>query len=152
MENYEILLAIDNVLSVKSSAVLRSVSKITREYITLKKYSFYKIFKQLKTTEDLIIIMLFKSDPSFLSIETDYYYSIEYHKYGKGIKEYVINSTFYQCVKDFIQANFEYQYYDYQIVELIKEHCEMYSIYKPLLSLLIQLCYEEYTLIKNPIY
>ena len=150
MDNYEVLLAIDNVLSVKSSAVLRTVSKITKQYITPKKYSFYKFFKQLNFDKDLIIKMLFNSDPVFIKIKTEYYFPIEYHKYGNQIKEYVLNTVYYWCIQDFSEtlADFEYENYGYSLIELIKEHCEIYCDYSPLLNLLIQLCYEEYNPVK----
>ena len=59
MENIQVLLPLNNILTVKSAAILRTVSKICKNYVKVKDYSFYKIFKQLNLSVDSVIKLVF---------------------------------------------------------------------------------------------
>ena len=142
-------MALDNVLTVKSSVILRTVSKTIRKYITRKKNIFYKIFQQLNFTEINIIKMLFESDQVFINndIDEEYYLPIETHKHGLKIKEYICNTNvWWLCIMDFIEiinnenfnANLEND--NTTLINFTCDHCVMYSSYKPLQGIFIELC------------
>ena len=146
------MVSMNNYLSIKSAARLRSISHIFKDFIIVKKYSFYRIFKQLTFSPDEIIKMLFKSDKLFLENESDelYFLSITNHKYGFKLKEYVLNTVYYWCIMDFAEvlAEDHIQTNNISVNDAIYElaciHTEMYTDYKPLQGLLIELCCNEY--------
>lgn len=151
MENLEVLSPLNNVLTVKSAAILRCVSKITNYYIKPKEYSFYKIFKKLYSFNFRVDIvdMLFESDQIYLDNfdSEEYFYPIENHYRGKQIKEYVYK-YYYQCISDFLHNfnNFsEAKNAGLDLLITIADHCGDYDDNSRLLcGILIELCLEEY--------
>ena len=142
-------MAIDNHLSVKSTARLRCVSKTTEKYITPKKYSFYSIFKRLDLSPNSIIKMLFETDKEFIN-EVYYrypFYPIKNHKYGYGIQQYITYTSDYMCIWDFYEliSDFNHENYGFELLELAYDHCSHYTSYKPLRGLLTEMCVCEYT-------
>jgi hypothetical protein len=143
METPDILMALNNKLSVKSGAILRSVSKTIKLYIVVKNYSFYRIFKQLSCYMDNIIEMLFEYDQDFINEEydEDFYFPIENHILGLKIKEYVLNSNYYWVIMDFADTLININPNDvFPLYQLACDHCVLYTQYKPLQGLLIELC------------
>ena len=145
MENTQILSPLNNVLTVKSAAILRTVSKTCKNYIKVKNYSFYKIFKQLNLSTDSVVKMLFEADTEFTTddfFET-FYLPIEYHKFGEKIKEIVLNSEYYWCIMEFAEELIAYNEDDEPDIsrlQLACDHCVLYTSYVPLQGLLIELC------------
>ena len=146
MENTQILLPLNKILSVKSAAILRTVSKICKNYIKVKNYSFYKIFKQLDLSIDSVIKMVFETDQDFINEDEyeDYFLSIKNHKFGDKLKELVLNSKYFYCLEEF--SDFLIDYGDHlggTVEQYACEHCLLYTNYKPLQGLLIELCIEK---------
>jgi hypothetical protein len=103
MENCNILMSINDSLSLKSQVRLKCVSKTCYKHIIIKNYSFYRIFKKLKISVNRIIRMLYELDNNFIIKDAleSFYYPIENHKYGLEIKRYVLNSYYYICIDNF---------------------------------------------------
>ena len=151
MEHPDVLMGVNNILTIKSAAIMRTISKTFKYYIKVKEYSFYHIFKHLSVNEDSIIEMLFNYDSDFVEQDDleDYFFPIENHTIGPKIKEYIINkSTYYQCIMDFAEALIDgsyylNQYHPHPLYELACTHCMLFTDFKPLQGLLIELCVEK---------
>lgn len=146
MENTQILLPLNKILSVKSAAILRTVSKICKNYIKVKNYSFYKIFKQLDLSIDSVIKMVFETDQDFINEDEyeDYFLSIKNHKFGDKLKELVLNSKYFYCLEEFSDFLIDYgENLGGTVEQYACEHCLLYTNYKPLQGLLIELCIEK---------
>ena len=65
MENCNILISINDSLSLKSQVRLKCVSKTCYKHIIIKNYSCYRIFKKLKISVNRIIRMLYELDNNF---------------------------------------------------------------------------------------
>ena len=146
MENTQILLPLNKILSVKSAAILRTVSKICKNYIKVKNYSFYKIFKQLDLSIDSVIKMVFETDQDFITEDEyeDYFLSIKNHKFGDKLKELVLNSKYFYCLEEFSDFLIDYgENLGGTVEQYACEHCLLYTNYKPLQGLLIELCIEK---------
>jgi hypothetical protein len=141
METPDVLMALNNKLSVKSGAILRSVSKTTKFYISVKNYSFYRIFKQLNF--DNIIEMLFEYDQDFVDQDyiEDFYYPIENHKLGPRIKEYILNK-YEDIIINFSELLMNWHDIYLSLQQMACDYCVIYTQYKPLQGLLIELCVE----------
>jgi hypothetical protein len=146
MDTLDVIFPLNGYLSVKSSSRLKCVSKFFKMYIIVKEYSFYRIFKQLNITTELIIETLFESDKNFVNREAEeiYYYPIKKHKHGLNIKEYVKKSSYRWCIFDFAETLVTNDDPDYFIHDMISHHCQVYTEYSPLQGLLYELCCEEY--------
>ena len=143
MDDLQILIALNNYLSVKSAARLRCVSKTTEKYITPKKYSFYSIFKKIDLSSDNIIKMLFESDKVFIEYQKneELYLPIKYHRFSNTILKYVLSvNYYYYCLLLFSEYLIESNDNNLDIEEMAKIHCEEYTDYKPLLGILIECC------------
>ena len=142
MDDLQVLLPLNNYLSVKSAARLRCVSTITRDVIKLKNYSFYNIFKQLDLSPEYVIKMLFESDKQFVFYHEHavFYMPISRHKYGKGIKEY-IKVRFYNCINSFNERLKRYPPTRHKNLHMdARDHAFDYTSYRPLRFLLTELC------------
>ena len=153
MNTSGVLTPLNEYLTIKSAAILRSVSKSTQYCIKVKEYRYYRIFKKLKTDQLSIIKMLLNSDPTWLEYLAGYYIheNINFHKYGNRIKEYVENTEYYMCVMEFketIRQHFD-ENEDITVEQLniaLDNHCNDYTDYEPLFELLVVMCYEEFLL------
>jgi hypothetical protein len=150
LENQQILVPLNTALTVKSGARLRAVSRSCRDYIQVKEYSFYKIFKQLDFSFDTVLRMWFNTDRLYLQEDEyePYYFPIEMHTHGTYIKKRVLESYYFWCLAEFAEELIAYN--DNQehedpldILQLACDHCSNYTEYKPLVGLLIQLCNEQ---------
>jgi len=146
----QIIEPLHDYLSVKSQARLRSVSKFFIRTVVVKNYSFYEKYKKIKEYiyPEYILNVLFKTDIDYIEREKYYttFYPIEFHLYGKEIKKYIISSKWYWCVIDFAQIICENDSDNFILIDEICNHCQYYADNRPLQSVLIQLCYEEYKL------
>ena len=143
LNNYNVMLTMNNYLSVKSAINLRCASHIFKDFIIVKK--FYHIFKQLNCSVDNVIKMLFNADPLFIEQEKNdaYFYNILFHKYGYKIKDYVLNTKYryHWCIVDFAQILIdETPEENSTLLELACIHCCEWTNYSPLQGLLIELC------------
>lgn len=147
MQNSQILLPLNDVLTVKSAARMLCVCKTFKLYIEVKNYSFYRIFKQLDFKKETIIKMMFKTDQEFIEQDDleDYYYNIENHKYGNSIREYVINN-YLNIILDFVDSIHDQGLHNFGNIELMQCACD-YIVdifdYKPLQGILVELCIDE---------
>jgi hypothetical protein len=95
-----------------------------------------------------MVVVLFRMDEKFIINEMLYstFYEIEYHKYGRKLKQY-IKKKFFNVIYDFIRIFLlmpeDIQKQTYTVMDEICAHCQWYSSYRPLQSALIQLCYEK---------
>ena len=145
METPDILMALNNKLSLKSRAIMRSVSKTIKFYIVVKNYSFYKLFKQLNCHVDNVIEMLFEYDQEFVEQDylEDFYYPIKNHILGLKLKEYILNTQYYYIIRDFVEILNNINFNDHMpLHQLACDYCVMYTQYKPLQGILIELCVE----------
>ena len=147
MQNSQILLPLNDILTVKSAARSRCVCKTFKLYIKVKNYSFYRIFKQLEINKETIITMMFETDQEFIEQDNveDFYYDIKNHKYGSFIKEYVINSYF-NYVVDFVDSIHDQGLHNFVHGEIMQCACDYIVLifnYKPLQGVLIELCIDE---------
>lgn len=136
-------------ISLVSQARMRSVSKFFRDTIILKKYSWYHHFKKIKENicKENLISIIFEMDQQYIQDEELYavYLPIENHLYGSNLKHFIKLSDWYCCVIDFGEImKVHGKEEDFDIVEEVCNHCEVYTEYRPLQSALIQLCFEEY--------
>ena len=149
MDNIQVLLPLNNILTVKSAAILRTVSKICKNYVKVKNYSFYKIFKQLDLSVDSVIKMVFKADEDFITDDEDedYFILIKNHKFGDKLKEIVINSKYYWCLQEFAEELIQFGQWNMDryttLIQVACDHCMRYTDYQPLQGLLIELCVEK---------
>ena len=140
MENSQILQPLNDVLTVKQSIILRTVSKTCKLYI--KKRSIYKLFKQLNLSVDNVIKMIFEADQVFIEQESeeDYYLPIELHTFSEQLKK-ITYSKYFVCLEEF--SDFLIDYGDHlggTVEQYAYEHCVHFTDYKPLQGLLIELC------------
>jgi hypothetical protein len=150
MEQLGVLIPLNDYLTVKSAAILRVVSKTCKNYIEVKKFSFYSLFKKLEIDELNVIKMLLKSDKVWMdhnsvNFGTD---SINIHKHGNEIKRYIERTEFYDCITDFEKKLDEELIISdpsdfYFPGHTIDEHCADYTDYYPLYEILITICYEK---------
>jgi hypothetical protein len=147
MENCSILICLNDSLSLKSQVRLKCVSKTCYEYIIIKNYSFYRIFKKLKINVNSIIKMLYELDNNFIIKDAleSFYYPIENHKYGLEIKNYVLNTYYYLCIHNFKEILEDLNKEEEENFDnILYYHCIDYTDYVPLQSLLQELCNEHY--------
>jgi hypothetical protein len=146
MEQLGVLIPLNDYLTLKSATIMRSVSKTFNKYIEVKKYSFYRIFKQLEINELSIIKMLLNSDQNWLSNDC-YDGFLVFHKNGKKIEKYIENTQFYMCVVEF-QEKLDGLWDDYPVDEFIEDeayhHSDQYTNYEPLQKILFKLCLDLY--------
>ena len=147
MEQLGVLIPLNDYLTVKSASIMRSVSKTFKNYIEVKNYSFYRIFKQLKIDELSIIKMLLNTDQNWLSRDC-YDGFLVFHKYGKKIERYIENTQFYMCVVEF-QEKLDGLWEDYpvdddNIEDEAYHHSDQYTNYEPLQKILFKLCLDLY--------
>ena len=141
MENIEVLMPLNTVLTVKSASILRAVSKTCKYFIKVKNYSFYKIFKQLDLSVDSVIKMIFEADSHFLDHDHDelYYFPIKFHDFGDKLKEIVLDSKYYFCFQDFADI-LKNAGIGRTLNQIACDHCMIYTDYYPLQGLLIEMC------------
>ena len=144
MENIGVLMPLNEILTVKSAAILRTVSKTCKYFVKVKEYSFYKIFKQLDLSIDNVIKMVFEADLHFLDHDKDetFYLSIENHEYGDKLKELVLDSKYYFCLTEFADHITEYNIdtNDDDFLQIACDFCVLHTPYHPLQGLLIEMC------------
>jgi len=141
MENSQILQPLNNILTIKQSIILRSVSKTCKLYI--KKRSIYKFFKQLNLSVDNVIKMIFEADQVFIEQESeeDYYLPIELHTFSEQLKKIIFDSKYFYCLEEFSDFLIDYgENLGGTVEQYACEHCLLYTNYKPLQGLLIELC------------
>jgi len=146
LDNYTIIIILNHFISYKSQLCLSLVSKDFKNYIILKKYSFYQNFKKIlrNINKKLLIEILFESDEEFVQNEIYFpiFYNIKNHKYGNNLKNYVLNYKFY-CIIKFkkkINKKIKNNKKINDLENYASNHCQWYSTYRPLQGLLTQLC------------
>ena len=145
MENT--IVCIHDYLSVKSQARMRSVSKFFKKYVVVKEYSFYKVFKHLKTDIDTVIKMLFDYDQNFIALdnEMEFFTPIKNHILGHKFKYFIQCTDYYWAIPEFEYSASEYTEEEYPLVERACDHVLEYTDYQPLQGLLIEMCMDQYT-------
>jgi hypothetical protein len=147
MEN--VIEPVHDYLSMKSQARMRSVSRFFRDSVIVKKYSWYQKYKMFKDNicKESLIIIIFEMDEQFIHDDELYatYFPIENHMYGSNLKDFIKSSEWGYCVMDFAEIVAVHgKEEDFDLIEEICNHCEVYTEYRPVQSALIQLCFEEY--------
>ena len=136
-------------LSLLSQVRMRAVSRIFRDTIIVKKYSWYQHYKKIKENivRENLITIIFQMDRVFIEDEEHeaVYHPIENHLYGSTLKNFIKSSNWYCCVEDFSEVLDQHgKEEDFSLIEEICDHCEIYTGYRPLQSALIQFCIEEF--------
>ena len=146
LDNYTIIIVMNYYLTYKSQLALSFVSKDFKNYIILKKYSFYNKFKHIlrNVNKEKIIKILFESDQQFIEDEVYFplYYDINNHKYGTEIREYIIKTKYFQYILKFIRKYKHKNIKKNKLQDLALGYGQLYSNYRPLQGLLIQMCIE----------
>ena len=142
MNTPKVLIPLNKILTVTSAARLRAVSKITKIYIDVKQYSFYKIYKKLDLSPESVANMLFHLDPLFImiahvfiSVNEQSYYPINNHRYCDVIKQYIFKK-YYFCFQYFE----EIVYNEFTSLQEISDHCRMYTSNIFIYGTLFELC------------
>ena len=148
MENSQLLVPLNEALTVKSAARMRAVSRTLRDNIIVKKYSFYKKFQKLEISSRKIIELLFNFDPEFVELDdpADFYTPIEHHVLGNRIAQFIHFTEYYWIVVDFSYiATDQDPDDDRSLVQAACDHVMTYTDYQPLQGLLIEMCVNEYS-------
>ena len=154
MEN--ILVPLNGFLTIKSAAILRAVSKLTRYYIKVKDYNYYPLFKRMKFTKNDLLKLVIRTDRNWLTLDSNakYFYDINFHKNGKNIKEYVSKLNNFQfCVKFIskeltILKNFKNLNIQSAIIkeEYVYHYCIDFVRNFTMCGIFSQLCIEKYNI------
>jgi hypothetical protein len=149
MNSPDVLMPLNNYLTIKSAARMRATCKCVKWYIKVKDYSYYPIFKKLKIDHLSVIKALLSTDPGWLDENSsdDSGQIINYHKHGFEIKKYIENTQFYMCIMEFKEKLDDELIVDdgldfYIPGQTIEEHCNDYTDYYPLYEILITMCYD----------
>ena len=149
MEN--ILVPLNNFLTIRSAARLRAVSKLTRYYIKVKDYNYYPLFKRMKFTKTDLLKLVIRTDRNWLKLESNakYFYDINFHKHGKNIKEYVSKLNNCQFCIEFLKNKLNNKLNNNHFIEkdaFIYFHCIDFVRNFTMCGIFSQLCIEKYNL------